>query len=439
MTGYVPAAADRPLPCPLSAEPGTWRELLERTRDAERELLAHADFPVEELLRESGLTGPRTDTVFGAGPDLPGGADLAEGAVLRVGPTESDGRPALRVRYRRDALNGEAAARIAGYHLAALQRLATEPDADARPAQPAVRRGDRVPARRAGRARAGAARPALPRAVRAAGAPAPGRGRGRARRPAVDLPGAERPGQPDRARAAAPAGWAREGVVAVATERNLDWMASVIAIFKAGGVYLPIEPHLPADRIATTLRRAECAHRAHRAGQHRHPRPGPARRCPGCSGCWSTTVYAEQHPDSDLGVAGRAGPAGLHLLHLRLHRRSPRAPCASTPGCSTTCYAKIADLEHRRGRSGRPDRPAVLRHLAVAADLRAAGRRPHACSSAQDVILDVARFVDTDRRRPGQRAPAGALLPRGRADLPGSSTPRRAARPAPACRSPGRR
>ena len=31
----------------------------------------------------------------------------------------------------------------------------------------------------------------------------------------------------------------------MATERNLDWMAAVIAVFKAGGVYLPIEPHLP--------------------------------------------------------------------------------------------------------------------------------------------------------------------------------------------------
>ena len=42
------------------------------------------------------------------------------------------------------------------------------------------------------------------------------------------------------------------------TERNLDWMAAVLAIFKAGGVYLPIEPHFPADRIAVTLARAGC-------------------------------------------------------------------------------------------------------------------------------------------------------------------------------------
>src|SRR5262245_32713194 len=35
----------------------------------------------------------------------------------------------------------------------------------------------------------------------------------------------------------------REDVVGVVTERNLHWMTAVIGIFKAGGVYLPIEPH----------------------------------------------------------------------------------------------------------------------------------------------------------------------------------------------------
>src|ERR1043166_3161346 len=50
----------------------------------------------------------------------------------------------------------------------------------------------------------------------------------------------------------------REGVVGVVTERNLDWMTAVLAIFKAGGTYLPIEPHFPADRIARMLSRAGC-------------------------------------------------------------------------------------------------------------------------------------------------------------------------------------
>src|SRR6266481_8563469 len=60
------------------------------------------------------------------------------------------------------------------------------------------------------------------------------------------------------ARALLARGLSREGVVGVVTERNLDWMTAVLAIFKAGGAYLPIEPHFPADRIARTLSRAGC-------------------------------------------------------------------------------------------------------------------------------------------------------------------------------------
>src|SRR5438046_645928 len=58
------------------------------------------------------------------------------------------------------------------------------------------------------------------------------------------------------ARALLARGLAREGVVGVVAERNLDWMTAVLAIFKAGGAYLPIEPHFPAERIAKMLSRA---------------------------------------------------------------------------------------------------------------------------------------------------------------------------------------
>src|SRR5438552_2856871 len=60
------------------------------------------------------------------------------------------------------------------------------------------------------------------------------------------------------ARALLKRGLARESVVGVATERNLDWMTAVLAIFKAGGAYLPFEPHFPAERIARMLSRAGC-------------------------------------------------------------------------------------------------------------------------------------------------------------------------------------
>ncbi|WP_248580873.1 amino acid adenylation domain-containing protein [Nocardioides sp. InS609-2] len=56
------------------------------------------------------------------------------------------------------------------------------------------------------------------------------------------------------------AGLRPEGVVAVCSERTLEWLAAIIGIFKAGGVYLPIEPAYPDDRIAGLLRRSGSTH-----------------------------------------------------------------------------------------------------------------------------------------------------------------------------------
>src|SRR5438552_2351513 len=58
------------------------------------------------------------------------------------------------------------------------------------------------------------------------------------------------------ARALVARGVTREAVVGVMTERNLDWLIAVLAIFKAGGAYLPIEPHFPTERIAKMVSRA---------------------------------------------------------------------------------------------------------------------------------------------------------------------------------------
>ncbi|TLZ37956.1 MAG: amino acid adenylation domain-containing protein, partial [Gammaproteobacteria bacterium] len=58
------------------------------------------------------------------------------------------------------------------------------------------------------------------------------------------------------ARALVARGVTREAVVGVMTERNLDWLTAVLAVFKAGGAYLPIEPHFPTERIAKMVSRA---------------------------------------------------------------------------------------------------------------------------------------------------------------------------------------
>jgi amino acid adenylation domain-containing protein len=42
-------------------------------------------------------------------------------------------------------------------------------------------------------------------------------------------------------------------VVALLAERGMEFLAAVLAIFKAGGAYLPLDPHQPPDRIAQLL------------------------------------------------------------------------------------------------------------------------------------------------------------------------------------------
>jgi amino acid adenylation domain-containing protein len=168
-----------------------------------------------------------------------------------------DGVVRLRVAHLSDALDGPAAARILGYHLAALSAMAADPGADARAAgllSPAELEhqlsGLAGPHRRLPRRRPhellrdqAAARPDDVAVVH-----------GDVRwtyRELVD--------RADRlSRALLARGLRPEDVVGVVTERTPDWAAAVLAVLQAGGAYLPLEPHFPAGRIGTVLTRAGC-------------------------------------------------------------------------------------------------------------------------------------------------------------------------------------
>lgn len=47
-----------------------------------------------------------------------------------------------------------------------------------------------------------------------------------------------------------------EGVVGVVLDRGLDWAAATLAVLRAGGVYLPIRPEFPTERIRAQLAKA---------------------------------------------------------------------------------------------------------------------------------------------------------------------------------------
>src|SRR5437867_6789136 len=114
-TGYAAMQGRSPLLCRMTTEPHSWRAMLLEAHRAESELLAHKDFPVEDLRRELGLTKPLFETVFGPTADDRG--ELADGTVLRVGFLEHVGGLVLRLRYRTDVLDADCGVRIAGYHL----------------------------------------------------------------------------------------------------------------------------------------------------------------------------------------------------------------------------------------------------------------------------------------------------------------------------------
>ena len=106
---------------------------------------------------------------------------------------------------------------------------------------------------------------------------------------------------------------------------------------------------------------------------------------------------------------------------------SPRARCASTPAWSTTCSPRSRTWD-RRGRGGRADRARSASTSRCGSSCPRCWSAGGRCSSSRTSILDVQRFVDTSSPA-GQRAAGRAVLPGGRAHLPGAA-PARAARPA---------
>src|SRR5919106_1412122 len=64
VTGYVAGPGGRALPCPLTTAPATWQRLLLDVARVEADLLTHRDFPVDDLRRELGVTGPAFETEF---------------------------------------------------------------------------------------------------------------------------------------------------------------------------------------------------------------------------------------------------------------------------------------------------------------------------------------------------------------------------------------
>src|SRR6266702_1195532 len=337
-TGYAAMEGRSPLLCRMTLGPHSWREVLLETARAESELLSHKDFPVDDLRRELGLIKPLFETVFAltAGD----GAELAEETVLRVGFEEHDGL-VLRLRYKTDALDADCAARIAGYHLTALALIAADPDAEhARQTLLSAEElrfqldglaGPRrkLPDRRVHELFEERAR-AHPDAIAAV--------HGNRQRTYRELNAHAN----QLARALSARGLCREGVVAVVTERNLDWMAAVLAIFKAGGAYLPIEPHFPADRIARTRSRAGCRLVLTERGSTAMLDQA-LDSLSGVQTLFVDAAYEEDHADGDLGVD--VAPDQIAYIYFTSGSTGePKGAMCEHAGMLNHLFAKIDDL-----------------------------------------------------------------------------------------------
>jgi len=175
-------------------------------------------------------------------------------------------------------------------------------------------------------------------------------------------------------------------VVAVVMERNLDWLAAVLGVLKAGGVYLPVEPHFPADRITTTLTRAGCELVLTEDGSAGHVGEAVQR-------LFVDAAYAADHPDGDLGVSVGSGQLA-YIYFTSGSTGEPKGAMCEHAGFLNHVLAKIDDLGIGAGRTVAQTAPQCfdISLWQLVSALLVGGRT---LLVGQETVLDVPRFVDT--------------------------------------------
>ncbi|MFE2186547.1 amino acid adenylation domain-containing protein [Streptomyces sp. NPDC059455] len=181
-----------------------------------------------------------------------------------------------------------------------------------------------------------------------------------------------------------------EDVVAVVTQRSLEWLAAVIAVFKAGGCYLPLEPHFPAERMANTLTRGECRWvlADHDVAPLEQALAGQDTRC-----LYVRDLLEEGGPRHNLDLV-IAGDQLAYIYFTSGSTGEPKGAMCEHDGFLNHLYAKIEDLGVQEGDVVAQTAPQCF-DISLWQLVSALLMGGQTLIIEQDVIMDVHTFIDT--------------------------------------------
>ncbi|MFF7046371.1 amino acid adenylation domain-containing protein [Streptomyces massasporeus] len=338
LIGHVPdeqGAAETPLR--LHVTGSSWARLV-----AEADRATRAEHPAgagrEVLLDLSGLTAGL--------PPAPGGS-LEAGTVLRIRWERDGDGLALRVVHDRTVVDAAHAERLAGYHLTALRLLTDDPAA--RHDRQSLLSEAEVDTQLHGLA---GPRTELPRRTfmhlfqdRVRSAPQAIA----AEHGAQSWTYEELDARANRiTHALLAAGLNAEDVVAVVMDRSLDWIAATLGVLKAGGIYLPVRPDFPVDRVAAQLDRSACAFALTEPGSEELVRRAGATLTTPPVPLSVPDVQAGEWPVTPAEVTVDPGRAA-YIYFTSGSTGAPKGALCEHAGMLNHLYMKVEDMDLRDG------------------------------------------------------------------------------------------
>lgn len=135
-------------------------------------------------------------------------------------------------------------------------------------------------------------------------------------------------------------------VVALLAERGWQLLTAILAVFKAGGAYLPLDPHHPASRLALILANSRCRHiltmpefvpTLDAALAEMPDGQRPHIQC-------IETALAHPWPEENL-VVNMTGEQLAYMIYTSGSTGQPKGAMIEQQGMVNHLYSKIADLD----------------------------------------------------------------------------------------------